>query len=117
MSWTPKKPEAGGEGRPKPPHADPGQFGSDYPALAWYMSASAWPDGTTKNPGRVEVSCFAGKWQATLKIPALGLMLRIEIPDPLFVYEALDAVLRLENIPWIVDQWSGTGDSKKGQKK
>lgn len=117
VTWVPKKPEASGEGRPKPPHADPGQFGSDYPALAFYVCASQWPDGTPKNPGRVEVSVWANKFQATLKVPGLGLMLRVEIPEPGYEYAALDAILRTENVPWVVDQWTGSESAKKSQKK
>lgn len=115
--WSPKKPERGGSGGSKPPHADPGPFGSDYPALAWYLCSSTWPDETAKNPGRVELSSFFGKWQATLKVPGLGLMLRLEIPSPDLVFEALDAALRLESPPWVIDQWTQTEATKKGQKK
>lgn len=116
-NWSPRKPEPGGSGNAKPPHADPGPFGSDYPALAWYLCASSWPDDTAKMPGKVEVGAFFGKWQVTLKVPGLGLMLRLEVPSPDLAYEALDAALRLEQPPWQQDLWSRAPDSKKGQKK
>lgn len=115
--WKPVSKPTAGSGGERPPHVDPGPLASGCPALAWYLCASCWPDGTAKNPGKIEVNVWQNRFQGTLRVPGLGLMLRVEIPDAESVFLALDACLRLETVPWIPDLWSGSQTTDKAKKK
>lgn len=117
MSWTPRKPDGPSPGALTPPHADPGSFASEYPALAWYLSASQWPDGSAKPAARIELTVYLGKWQATLRVSKLPVMLRVEVPGPEYLFEAVDAALRLETVPWTPDPFFKPDAPQKGQRK
>jgi hypothetical protein len=108
---------AGDGAAPTPPHADPGEFGKAHPLLAEAFVSSSWSDGTPRRPARLSISPFNRRWYAQLDLVDIGLMVRVEIPDPLLAFDALEGVLSLENVPWEVNTWVKKKSDGKGKGK
>jgi hypothetical protein len=101
---------------PKPPHADPGSFALGYPRCAEALASSSWSDGTPKKPARASLTIFGGRWQGQLDLVGTALMLRFEVPEPGLFWDALEAILAAETVPWEKNPWVKTEPSKNGKK-
>lgn len=108
----------GGENSPnKPPHADPGTLSKTHPRLAESLCSSTWDDGSPKRPARMSLSIYGGRWQVQLDLIGTRLMISVEVPDPILAYDALEAALSLQVVPWQVNPWAKDEAPKKAPKK
>lgn len=117
MWQPPAKPGGPSSDKPKRPHASCPQFEASTPALAWWLCASSWSDGSPKKSGRVSLNVFKDAFQVTFCALGTGLRLVLEIPSPEYLWEALDAALRMEVIPWEEDPFNPAVGAVKGKKK
>lgn len=120
MSWSIVKPASPAPSEVSLPHIVCGDFASKYPATAAYWWSSAWPDGKLKKPATVRFSVYQGKLQMTFSLIGTGLMLRIDLEDPILAWDALEALLGLVNVPWQTDPFNaadGPLEPKKGRKR
>lgn len=106
----------GSPSTPSRPHADPGSFGTGYPRCAELLASSSWSDGTPKKPARVSLSIYGGRWQVQADLIGTALMLRVETPEPGLMWDALEAVLALETVPWERNPWAPEPQAKKPKK-
>jgi hypothetical protein len=108
----------GGDGsKLSPPHYDAGELAKSHPRLAEALTKSTWEDGTPKRPAEVLIHCIGRSLFATLKLKGTGYQLQVEVPEPLLVYDALEAVLSLETPPWQDNPWDIVPKAKKGKKE
>lgn len=102
-----------GDGLPSLPWANWPEFASKYPALAEWLTASSFSNGSAKKPGRVSIGIHYGATVATLHLPGTKLILRAQIPDPLVAFQALNALLCRTPIPFETDPWASDDDEPK----
>lgn len=102
-----RKPEKSGSqvGASTPPHANPGELARQAPRVAESLTRSTWEDGTKKKPAELLLKIRGNAWYAVLKLIGTGLQVEVEIPEPLLVFEALEAVLALETVPWTDNEY------------
>lgn len=108
---------AGGNQLPSPPHCDCAEFAKTHPRLAEAFVASVWSDGSPKKPARLSLGIYGRRWIAQLDLVGTGLMLRVEIPDPVLIYDALEGLLNMETVPWEKNPYldaKPAGKAKKG---
>lgn len=99
-----------------PPHCNPGELAKHHPRLADALAKSTWEDGSPKRPAEIVLSVKGRALFATLKLRGTGYMLEVEVPDPMLVWDALEAVLSLEEPPWQANEWDLIPTGKKGKK-
>lgn len=99
-----------------PPHCNPGELAKHHPKLADALARSTWEDGTPKRPAEILLSVKGRSMFATLRLKGTGYQLEVELPDPLLIWDALEAVLSLETVPWAVNEWDAVPTPKKGKK-
>lgn len=114
MIVKPELPDGGAY--PSLPHYVFGEFAERYPCLAAYWSASQWPDGTPKKPGRPGIGIWNGKLSAQFQLVGTGLMVRAEIPDPILFWDALEALLSTVPVPWQPDPFLAADELKEVKK-
>ena len=103
------------------PHCHCPDFASRHRATAAYWWASVWPDGTKKKVARLSFWVTQqGVLQVQFQLTGTGLMVRLDLPDPLLVWDALEGVLGQVPVPWQVDPFLPADEpheGKKGRKK
>lgn len=99
-----------------PPHCDCAEFAKTHPKLAEAFVSSAWSDGTPKKPARLSLGIYGRRWIAQLDLVGTGLMIRVEIPDPVLAYDALEGVLSLETVPWEKNPYLDPTPARKPKK-
>ena len=103
-------------GASSPPHAESSELARSHPRLAEAFTSSIWSDGTSKKPARLSLSIYGRRWVAQLDLIGTGLMVRVELPDPVLLYDALEAVLSLETVPWEKNPYLDVTPPRKGKK-
>lgn len=106
-------PESGSNSTTSPPHFPVGELGKSHPLLAAALANSMWEDGSKKRPAEILIHAFNRTLYATLRLRGTGYQVQVEVPEALLVYDALEAVLALENPPWEVNEYDKVVSSKK----
>ena len=101
------------DGAPPIPHGEMGSWETLYPNLASYMVDPVWPGGQTRKPAMLFVMMRDGQWQITLKEPSRDMIVRASVTYPDEMLPALEALLRLERVPWMVDPFAREKGGKK----
>lgn len=112
----PSVPEDGGIS-PRPPHADPGEWARSYPKLAAVVTEASWSDGTAKRPARLSLAIYGGRWVVQCDLVGVGLTLRVEVPEPALAWDALEAALSADPVPWQPSPYVAVDPPQKGKGK
>lgn len=111
-----KKPGSGEQTTPRAPHIDPGHFRDLYPVTFDTLWGSMWDDGSPRLPARLSLMAYARRLQAQVDLGGTNLMVRVELGEPGCLWDALEAFLATDPIPWETNPWLGS-DGKPVKKK
>jgi hypothetical protein len=77
-----------------------------YPAVAEFITLTAWPEGERRTPGTVLLCWDDGRWRACVKdrAQARQAWLSAQTLDSLF--QALEGALRADSLEWRRDTWA-----------
>lgn len=88
-----------------------------FPALAEYLTAHAYPDGTARERSTVSVFFEDGQFKACLNERDQGLVLFVSEGKFGCLFEALELLLQSEHVPWRVSkQKPSSGSGGKGKR-
>lgn len=110
-----RKPESGEKSVSKRPHVDSGDFVELYPVTADVLWGSSWEDGTARLPSKLSVYVFMGRLMAQIDLADTGMMVRMEVPGPLVLWDALEAFLTGDPVPWEENPWLKNKGPRKGK--
>lgn len=78
-----------------------------FPKLCKFLTARFYDDSDQgRDGGMVCLSAQDGNWWVVLKDPTAKLKVKFELDDPAKLWEALEAVLAQDDVPWVVDPWA-----------
>lgn len=77
-----------------------GRWGELYPALAEFLTAAKWPDGSTRVPGTLTMFVDAGAWKACLSDKDQGLIAFTSASDPEALLETVERGLVSNALDW-----------------
>lgn len=104
------------EGRATRIVATDGKLAKDCPALAEYLTATSYPDGTERRTSSLTVFTEDGQWKACLNEREQGLVLFGTGKTLQGSLTALEALLTAEETPWRASRGE-QGKAKRGQGK
>lgn len=78
-----------------------------YPALCRFLVDRTYEGSSQKrDPGMVTVTVRGGGFSLTLKEPTARLKLTVELDDPAKLWEAVEAILGHDPVPWVADPYA-----------
>lgn len=85
--------------------ANPGSWSKKLPLLVQRLTLKAYADGTRRKPGRLSLEERNGFWYASIIEPDSDVMLTAEAETPDEAFPALEGLLGLQTVPWVMVPW------------
>ena len=95
-------------GEPVPPgSADAGSWSSDFPALAEFLAAASWSDGSPRLPGTLTLFTDDQTWKICLSDRAQARVAFVTGLSPLEAFQAAERGLATSSLDWRASSQSG----------
>lgn len=97
-------------------HASPDLLKGHYPALAEWLTAAVYEDGTRREAPTLTIWASGGQWRLSLKDRAEGLVMWLSAEKLLEVMQLAELFCLSEEGPWRVDDYADKNNGKRLKK-